>query len=187
MYKRQLYQQIARKFELVNLNFVSVAAATCSVKPNYGWKLVGMTAGPIMLSMLILLYYVANRIRIAVLIKQEEAGGATTGIGGGPPTVDAQNLEISADAEEEPVGTANQAGADGETQSVPDEIPSNTIFRVDLLPFWIRVYLASFRVFLSLPPFASFLKLCPRLLSQPQQSRRIFFRVLFSDKNCSLF
>ena len=131
-----LYQQIARKFELVNLNFVSVAAATCSVKPNYGWKLVGMTAGPIMLSMLILLYYVANRIRIAVLIKQEEAGGATTGIGGGPPTVDAQNLEISADAEEEPVGTANQAGADGETQSVPDEIPSNTIFRVDLLPIF---------------------------------------------------
>ena len=127
-----LYQQIARKFELVNLNFVSVAAATCSVKPNYGWKLVGMTAGPIMFAMLILLYYLVNRIRIAVLIKQEQGGEGATSVGGGPPTVDAQHLEISAGAEGETAedGVSDQAAADGETPSAA----AGTIFQVDLLP-----------------------------------------------------
>lgn len=47
------YAKIARKFDAINLNFVSIAAAACAVKTDWYMKLFFMTMGPIGLICLI--------------------------------------------------------------------------------------------------------------------------------------
>ena len=57
-----VYLQVSRKFDMVNLNFVSLASAACVVKTNYHNTLFTMTMVPIALSGLIFLYYICVRI-----------------------------------------------------------------------------------------------------------------------------
>ena len=59
-----VYLQVSRKFDMVNLNFVSLASAACVVKTNYYNTLFAMTMAPIALSGVIFLYYICVRIYI---------------------------------------------------------------------------------------------------------------------------
>ena len=66
------YARIARKFDVINLNFVSLAAAACAVKTSYFMKLFAMTAGPMCVSVAIGLIFVVGRIRIIMLSEADD-------------------------------------------------------------------------------------------------------------------
>lgn len=58
------YAKIARKFDAINLNFVSIAAAACAVKTDWYMKLLFMTMGPIGLICLIWVCFGLAEVKI---------------------------------------------------------------------------------------------------------------------------
>ena len=70
----RLYTKVGQKFEVVNLNFVSLAAATCGIKPDYRWKLWGMVSAPILGVIGIGAFYAVSlaRLKIAYAFEARE-------------------------------------------------------------------------------------------------------------------
>ena len=59
-----LYTKVGQKFEVINLNFVSLAAATCGIKPDYSWKLWGMVSAPVLGMIGIAVFYIVSMARL---------------------------------------------------------------------------------------------------------------------------
>ena len=61
-----LYTKVGQKFEVINLNFVSLAAATCGIKPDYSWKLWGMVCTPVLGMIGIGAFYAVSLARLKI-------------------------------------------------------------------------------------------------------------------------
>ena len=69
------YSQFARKFDVFNLNVLSIASSACIVTTSFYDKLLAMTVGPIVLAFLIFGYYSFHKVRLLALEADRDGNG----------------------------------------------------------------------------------------------------------------